>query len=174
MTTTTHPFQNEIDTFFTPTTASISDCHRIAETHLGSAIIPVDTQGTCSYTVRAENNDAYIVQFRLASSQLDVQKMDLARTIYKDLVPSITHKGQIGNTTETKQPLHIYLMTRIKGISYLEFILEHTSQLSENSPEFFAWRRNYVVDIARFFALSYQTQTKPINQTYRTTLQTNY
>ncbi|KAE8408301.1 hypothetical protein BDV37DRAFT_192819 [Aspergillus pseudonomiae] len=65
---------------------------------------------------------------------------------------------------EGKEPVYIYVMDRIHGISYLDFILAHNSRISENSGTFSSWRRILLTDIARFFALPWnapQTVTHP-------------
>lgn len=76
----------------------------------------------------------------------------LARKIYGSLVPSAAYHGQIGGEDvvvdgEEKETLLIYVMSRMEGVSYLDFILSH-NQL-ENSSEYFTWRKNLISDIAR-------------------------
>jgi hypothetical protein len=74
----------------------------------------------------------------------------------------------------------------------LDFLLAHNAQVPENSPEFSAWRRNLVTDIARyaqcpklhlhhiaeytpfrFFALSWKAP-QDVDQTYRDSLRLQY
>jgi len=62
--------------------------------------------------------------------------INLARAIYGHLAPQVTFKGQIGKDIEGKEPLDIYFMSRMQGISYLDFILTYNSQVPENSLKF--------------------------------------
>jgi hypothetical protein len=145
-----YSIDQEIVDFFEKTTASRSACDTFAREHLGGNIIPVAVQGVYSYTVYAGHNAEFVVQFRLASLQLSIEIANLARGIYGHFAPRVTFLGQIGEVTESKESLHIYVMSRVRGISYLDFILAHNSQVPENSPKFSLWRKNLVVDIAKY------------------------
>lgn len=140
----------EIGQFFEKTSATRLACDTYTKEHLGGDIIPVAVQGVCSYTVYAGLDSEYVAQFRLKSLQLSMETMNLARAIYGHFAPQVTFMGQLGEDTEGKEPLYIYFMNRIQGISYLDFILAHNSQIPENSPEFSVWRKNLIVDIARY------------------------
>ncbi|PWY96636.1 hypothetical protein BO94DRAFT_592531 [Aspergillus sclerotioniger CBS 115572] len=180
MAATEYSIDQEIQNLFDQTTATRSACDTFAREQLGGDIVPVTIQGVCSYTVIAGPKGEFIAQFRLECFQLNIDIMKLAETIYGNLVPKVTYRGQIGEdttatATETKRPLHIYIMSRIQGISYLDFILAHNGQFSENSPEFFAWRRNFVADVARFFARSWKApQENTVDETYKQTLHQSY
>lgn len=140
----------EIADFFEKTEATRSACDAFAREHVGGNIIPVAVQGVCSYTVYAGPNAEFVVQFRLASLQLSMEVANLARSVYDHFAPRVTFLGQIGEVTERKESLYIYVMSRVRGISYLDFILAHNSQVSENSPKFSSWRKNLVIDIAKY------------------------
>ncbi|KAJ5178376.1 uncharacterized protein N7500_001075 [Penicillium coprophilum] len=163
----------EIADFFQKTTVTRSACDNFAREHVGGNIVPVAVQGVCSYTVYAGNNNEVVVQFRLASLQLSMETAKLARSIYSHFAPQVTFMGQIGEATESKEALSIYVMSRLRGISYLDFILTHNSQVPETSPEFSSWRKNLVIDIARFFALSWK-HPQDVGQTYRDDLYSRY
>ncbi|KAJ5291517.1 hypothetical protein N7478_000768 [Penicillium angulare] len=163
----------EIADFFEKTTATRSACDILAKQHLGGNIVPVAVQGVCSYTVYAGPNAEFVVQFRLASLQLNMETANLARSIYGHFAPCVTFLGQVGEVIESKEPLYIYVMSRVRGISYLDFILAHNRQVSENSPKFSSWRRNLVTDIAKFFALSWKGPQN-VDQTYRDNLYYRY
>lgn len=45
--------------------------------------------------------------------------------------------------SQPKEPLCAHIMDRVKGVSHLDFILE------QNTPEWFAWRKNLITDVAR-------------------------
>lgn len=139
----------EIADFFQKTTASRSSCDTFARENLGGNIVPVAVQGVCSYSVYAGPNAEFVVQFRLRSLQHSLESTYLARAIYGHLAPLVTFRGQIGEDVEGREPLQAYVMNRIGGISYLDFILAHR-YVPENSPEFSKWRRNLIIDIARY------------------------
>lgn len=115
----------EIGHFFEQTSATRIACDTYTKEHLGGDVIPVAVQGVCSYTVYAGPNSEFVAQFRLKSLQLSMETMNLARAIYGHLAPQATFRGQIGDDTEGKEPLYIYVMSRIQGISYFDFILAH-------------------------------------------------
>lgn len=140
----------EIASFFEQTAATRSACDTFAREHLGGDVVPVAVQGVCSYTVYAGPNAEFVAQFRLKSFQLNMGTMNLARNVYGHFAPQVAFNGQIGEDIEGKEPLYIYFMSRIRGISYLDFILAHNSHVSENSPEFSSWRKNFVIDVARY------------------------
>jgi hypothetical protein len=149
--TTTDPeysVDQEIAHFFGATSAIRSACDSYVKEHLGGDVIPVAVQGVCSYTVYAGPNGQSIVQFRLKSLELRMDTAELARTIYGRFVPQVTFRGQIGEDVEGKEPLYIYIMNRIEGVSYLDFLLAHISHVPENSPRFSSWRKNLITDIA--------------------------
>ena len=80
-------------------------------------LVPVTVQGNCSYSVYARPEFEFVVQFRLKSLMLKSEIMTLAREIYGFLAPKHEQLGEDG-----KEPLFIYVMNRIPGISYLDFI----------------------------------------------------
>lgn len=119
---------------------------------------PVAVQGLCSYSVYAGPNHEYVVQFRLRSLGLKPEIANVASDVYGSVVPSISFHGQIGEDhVREKEPLLVYVMSRVKGISHLDFILGQS--LSENSPEFCTWRENLISDIARYVQARYIMMT---------------
>ncbi|GLA57104.1 hypothetical protein AtubIFM55763_010050 [Aspergillus tubingensis] len=140
-----------IASFFERTTATRSACDAFAREHLGGEVVPVAVQGVCSYTIYAGPNGEFVVQFRLKSSRLSMETVNLACTIYGDFAPKVVFRGGIGEDAEGKEALYIYVMDRMKGISYLDFILAHNNQFPESSAEFSSWRKNLVIDVAKDF-----------------------
>ncbi|CEO58966.1 hypothetical protein PMG11_03658 [Penicillium brasilianum] len=126
----------EIANFFAKTTVTRSACDNFARKHVGGNIVPVAVQVVCSYTVYAGNNTEFVVQLRLASLQLSMETAKLTRSIYSYFAPEVTFMGQIGVAIKSKEALSIYVMSRLRGISYLDFILTHNSQVPESLPEF--------------------------------------
>lgn len=59
----------------------------------------------------------------------------------------MTFNGQVGDGE--KEPLYVCLMSRIHGMTHLDFILEHG--FPENSSENLVWFRNLIGDIAQYF-----------------------
>ncbi|KAJ5776460.1 uncharacterized protein N7511_001471, partial [Penicillium nucicola] len=164
--------EQEIVAFFGKTTTTRSACDNYASEHLGN-VIPVDVQGVCSYTVYAGPNAEFVVQYRLKSLALNIDIMNLAKAIYGNLTPRISFEGQIGEDHESKEPLYIYVMNRLPGISHLDFILAHNDDISENSLEFSRWRQNLVTDNAKFFAISWKGPQN-VDQAYCESLNHQY
>lgn len=139
----------EIVNFFQKTSTDRSSCDDRAQSLVGGTVTPVAVQGVCSYSVYAGPSHEYVVQFRLRSLGLKPEIGNIASNIYGSLVPSVSSHGQIGeDQVDGKEPLLFYVMSRVKGISHLDLILEHS--LPENSPEFCTWRENLIFDIARY------------------------
>lgn len=149
--------EQEILAFFEKTTTTRSACDNYASEHLGGNITPVAVQGVCSYTVYAGPNAESVVQYRLKSLALNMDIMDLVNAIYGTLAPRISFEGQIGEDHESKEPLYIYVMNRMAGVSHLDFILAHNSDVPENSSEFSCWRQNLVADNAKYVIHFYIT-----------------
>ena len=70
----------------------------------------------------------------------------LAQEIYSVLAPNVSFHRQLGD--DDKEPLFVYVMGRIQGISYLDFIL--ANGFPENSNQNFIWRKNLIMDLARY------------------------
>lgn len=138
---------DEISNFFAKTSASRPDCDARAEELVGGKATPVDVQGNCSYSVYAGPCLEYVVQFRLKSLQLDMKAASLARQVYGSLAPTVSFEGQVGHESKDKEPLYAYVMSRIKGMTHLDFILAH--YCPDNTPETFAQRQRLLTDVAR-------------------------
>ncbi|KAJ5709144.1 hypothetical protein N7493_010478 [Penicillium malachiteum] len=81
----------------------------------------------------------------------------LARDVYGSLVPSATFHGRIGDSKDGaggKEQLLVYVMSRVKAISHLDFILAHN--LPSDSVDFCMWRQNLIADIAGFLGLAWK------------------
>jgi hypothetical protein len=105
----------------------------------------VTVQGNCSYSVYAGPDLEFVIQFRLKTLVLKSDTAALAREIYGSLAPETSFHGQVG---DGKEPLFVYVMNRIRGISQLDFILAHS--FPENSEDNFLWRKNLMSDLARY------------------------
>ncbi|KAL6803874.1 hypothetical protein J3E68DRAFT_434265 [Trichoderma sp. SZMC 28012] len=157
--------------FFTKTSAARSACDAQARELVGGSIIPVKGQGNCSYSVYAGPDLEYVVQFRLKSLKLKTETTALARKIYGALAPETSFEGEIGDDSKGKESLYVYLMRRMQGITHLDFILAH--DLPDNSQEKITWRKTFMVDIARFFAISWNNPQK-VDSAYRDQLGQTY
>lgn len=169
-----YSLDNEIARFFEQTSTCRAVCDAYAQQQLGGEVIPVAVQGVCSYTVYAGPNGEFVVQFRLKSLELRMETAQLAQAIYGDFAPQVAFRGQIDEDgVEGKDALYIYVMSRMRGISYLDFLLAHSSNIPENSCKSPSWRKNLIVDIARFFARSWKSP-QTVDQGYRDRLRRQY
>lgn len=133
---------DEIASFFTKTSATRSLCDARARALTGHDATPVAIQGNCSYTVYAGQNS--VIQFRLRSLKLHQHTTQLASQVYGDLAPHVTYEGQLGDDRDKdgKEPLLVYHMGRIPGISHLDFILS-----TENNT---AYRATLMADLGGY------------------------
>lgn len=131
--------------FFTKTSVTREVCDVKAASLVGGCIIPVPVQGSCSYTVYGGLQSEFVVQFRLESLPLNLRIAALARKIHGNLAPATTYHEQLGDINQ--EPVFVYSMDRIRGLSYLEFYL--ANKYAANSEENFSLRANLIVDLAR-------------------------
>ncbi|RFU80416.1 vegetative incompatibility het-e-1 [Trichoderma arundinaceum] len=141
----------EIANFFAKTSTTQAACDARARELAGGSVVPVSVQRACSYSVYAGPNLEFVVQFRLKSLSYDAQTTVLAREIYGDLVPKVTFAGQVGDDSDGKEALTTYWMSRIRGITHLDFILAHG--YPENSPNNRVYRKTLMADVARELSL---------------------
>jgi hypothetical protein len=130
-----YPLVNTIAEFFSQTSASRELCDTEAKDLVGGEVVPVAVQGKCSYSFYAGPEFDFLVQFRLKSLMLKSEIATLAREVYGSLAPNASFHGQFGE--DGKEPLFVYGMNRIHGISYLNFAL--ANGCPENSDENFIW-----------------------------------
>lgn len=96
-------------------------CDQAARSISGSsAVHPVDTPGSMSYTVvctgrRGEPD--LVVSFREPEAELDGDMVKLAQEIHGCLVPGTTNHGAMSGADP---PLTIYAMEYLPGVSWLE------------------------------------------------------
>ena len=138
----------EIRDFFAKTSATRLGCDTRAIQLVGGKAVPVDVQGVCSYSVYAGSDLEFVVQFRLKSLELKTETATLARIIYGSWAPKVSFKGQIGDNIDNREPLCVYVMDRVLGISHLDFILAHSHP--ENSSDNIKSRKTLLSDIARY------------------------
>ena len=144
-----YSLDSEIAQFFSKTSATRSECDSKAASLTGSPNIEsVAVQGVCSYTVYAGPELQFVVQFRLRSLDIKPEILELARVIHGTKVPNISCRGQVGGSgSSEREPLVVYLMDRIGGISQLDFVLRnHTGEDSTFSR---TCRMNFMTDLAR-------------------------
>ena len=146
-----YSLESALADLFSRTSADRTACDAKAkELAGGNRVTPVEIQGVCSYTVYAGFHLQYVVQFRIDSFALKSETALLAIEIYGSLAPDISFKGFVGD--ERKDPLYVYLMNRVEGVSHLNFILERG--FPEDSPENVCWRKNLIADMARYVSSS--------------------
>jgi hypothetical protein len=132
--------------FFSQTSATCEACDSKAKDLVGGEVVPVTVQGNCSYSVYAGTKSEFVVQFRLRSLMLKSEVVTLAREIFGSLAPKASFHGQLGEGE--KEPLFVYVMNRIPGISHLDFVL--ANGFPENSEENFVWRKTLISDLAQY------------------------
>ncbi|KAL9125885.1 MAG: hypothetical protein Q9217_004972 [Psora testacea] len=164
-----YSLESSIAEFFTKTSATREACDEKAASLVGCSVTPAPIQGSFSYTVYGGIRSDLVVQFRLQSLSLKLKTTALARKIHGNLAPSTTYHGQLGDASQ--ETASVYSLARIPGISYLEFRLVNT--YAENSEENFDLRADLMVDLARFFAVSWKAP-QSIDQSYAEELRQKY
>ncbi len=132
--------------FFSQTSATREACDTKAKDLVGGNVVPVTVQGNCSYSVYAGPEFEFVVQFRLKSLMLKSETVALAREIYSFLAPNASFHEQLGD--DGIERLFVYVMNRIQGISYLDFVL--ANGFLENLDENFVWRKTLMSDVAGY------------------------
>ena len=75
---------------------------------------------------------------------LKTEVTSLVTEVYGSLVSKVSFEGKLGDGE--KEPLYVYLMSRVRGMTHLDFILAHG--FPEDSPDNCSWRQNLIGDIA--------------------------
>lgn len=142
--------------FFNQTCATRASCDSRALYLVGGKVVPVEVQGVCSYTVYAGPHLKYVVQFRLKSLKLDIETAALATEVYGSLSPTVRSNGELGSEGDDagKEPLLVYVMDRMQGLTHLDFILKYG--YPQNLESNFAARKNLMTDIARYVLIRSQ------------------
>jgi hypothetical protein len=79
---------------------------------------------------------------------LRLETVALAREIYGEGVPKVEFCGEVGDGGEELETVFVYVMERIRGISYLDFIL--ASDVPGDEKRDFIWRKRLMSDVARY------------------------
>ncbi|KAK4038782.1 hypothetical protein C8A01DRAFT_37270 [Parachaetomium inaequale] len=139
-----------IDSFFesNPTTATRRQCDDFALAH-GTPVTPVQIQGMFSYTVLVGTDK--IFQFRISSSSIDMDLLNLVTTTHREFVPRCKYHGTVG----ASQPLSIYEMDKLPGMSYI----------LARDPDSVACQQRTVHELATFFAQSWNNAQPPSSAT---------
>lgn len=137
----------EIEAFFKKTSVTRATCDAKARELAGDNVVPVDVQGVCSYSVYAGPELEYVVQFRLKSLALKTEVTSQVNEVYGILAPKVSFEGQVGEGEGEGEPLYVYLMNRVRGMTHLDFVLAHG--FPENSPDNLTWRKNLIGDVAQ-------------------------
>lgn len=146
-----HAVDDEIAAFLQKSTATKSQCEmRGREITKSNKIEPVSIQCACSYTMYAGGCLEYVVQCRPRSMALESELLDLAATVYGPFNPTVFLHGKLGHNQDQenrKEPLLVYLMTRVPSITQSNFGLSRP--VAQSPPEFFPSRKTLFVGIAR-------------------------
>ena len=119
--------------FFSQMSATHEACDTKVKDLVEEKVVSVNVQNNCSYSVYTEPECKFIVQFCLKSLMLKSEIMALTQEIYSFLTLNTSFHRQLKE--DDKEPLFIYVMNQIQGISYLNFVL--ANGFSENSEENF-------------------------------------
>ncbi len=112
-----YSLDSAINEFFkSQSTVTRRQCDELAVSLVGEPVNPVPIQGAFSYTVIAGVKQSKIVQFRAQISVLDMETLNLARTIHGQLVADCTYHGNIGQSS----PLSVYVIDKLPGTTYVE------------------------------------------------------
>ncbi|KAK3298427.1 uncharacterized protein B0H64DRAFT_74750 [Chaetomium fimeti] len=65
----------------------------------------------------------YVVQFLLESLALKTEVTSQVNEVYGSLAPKMSFEGKVGEGEGEGEPFYIYLMTRVRGVTHLDFIL---------------------------------------------------
>ncbi|KAH6649586.1 hypothetical protein F5144DRAFT_607715 [Chaetomium tenue] len=127
---------------------SPEQCDDFARAH-GTSVTPVQIQGTFSYTVLVGTDK--IFQFRISSSSIDPDILNLVAATHGEFVPRCKYHGTIGGS----QPLSIYEMNKLSGTPYI----------LARDPDSFTCQQRTVHDLATFFAQSWTNAQPPPSPT---------
>ncbi|KAM3453992.1 hypothetical protein NHJ6243_009004 [Beauveria neobassiana] len=171
--------EEEIAAFFKKTTASRANYEEKARSLTGSdRVLAIPIQGSSSYSMYAGASLEHVVQCRPRSLALKMDMYDLARNIHGPLVPAVQSHGELGGSdaneeaqNDGREPLVVYLMTRLPGVTELDFALSRN--VSQDCPEFFPFRQNLFTDLASFFARSWLAP-QSVSSEYRENLKAEY
>ncbi|KAJ6043436.1 hypothetical protein N7499_005863 [Penicillium canescens] len=121
----------------------------------------IDAFFTSNSTVTRQQCDGYvfsrtgagsekqkILQFRDADSTIDMEHICLAKAVHPEFVASCRYLGTLGDS----RPLHIYEMENLSGIPHIMVGIQ---------PDDLFRQRNTVMDLARFFAQSWNNDQRP-------------
>jgi hypothetical protein len=152
-----YTLENAINSFFEiETTATRQQCDEFTLAHGGPPVTPVQIQGAFSYTVLVGVDKVF--QFRLPSSSIDLDLLDLATATHGTLVPACKPYGTVGGS----RPLRIYEMNKLPGVPY---ILARDTTIPQPLDSI-ARQRRTVTDMARVFAQAWNNpQHLPTDKT---------
>jgi hypothetical protein len=110
---------------------------------------PLPEQGNSSYSVYVGQDQEYIIQFRLKTSPLDVDAINLAQQVYGVRVPAVMLKAQLGKDGGAKPPVLVYSIDRVLGTAYSSFLLYRDEPMLMSREMNAACRRSLTRDFAR-------------------------
>lgn len=140
----------EITAFFTKSTATKDECEaKCRELTNSDKLEAVPIQGACSYTLYGGDDLEYVLQCRLKSLELNMDISKLARQVHAGMVPEVSFHGQLGDEQQQdgREPLLVYRMTRMEGMTMLDFVLARGAP--QSSPELFPFRATFFAGVGR-------------------------
>lgn len=110
---------------------------------------PLPEQSNSSYSVCVGQDQERILQFRLKSSPLDADAINLAQRVYGSRVPAVVVKAQLGDDDGEKPPVLVYLIDCMRGTDYSSFLLYRDKHMLTSMEMNAACRRNLTRDFAQ-------------------------
>lgn len=142
----TYSLEDSMASFFSTYGVERNICDAKSIELVGGSAIPVSIQGNCSYSVYAGPSSEFVVQYRPESLPVDIEIIRRARDIHGLKVPLMEEQGRL-DASGKKGALIIYVMPRVQGMSYLEFVRK---QGISGSPSILRWRSTFIKDAARY------------------------
>ncbi|ODA75768.1 hypothetical protein RJ55_08701 [Drechmeria coniospora] len=148
MATTTYPEYSvdaEIEAF-KKSSANRAACDAKARELAGDTIVPSMSRAYAANSVYAGPELEYVVQFRLETLAPKAEVTSQMNDAYGSLVTLVSFEGKVGEGEGG--PLRVYLMSRVRGVTHLDFILAHG--FAEIYRRSFVRHENLIDDVAQY------------------------
>ncbi|PON27368.1 hypothetical protein TGAM01_v203749 [Trichoderma gamsii] len=110
-----------------------------------------------AYSVCVGQDQDRILQFRLKSSPLDADSINLAQRIYGSRVPAVVVEAQLGDDDGETPPVLVYSIDCVRGTDFSSFLLYRDEAMLTSMERNAACRRNLTRDFAHFFAAAWNS-----------------
>lgn len=158
-----YSIDQEIADFFAKTTVTHSECDTFAKS------VSAETSFLSLFKVYTAIQSTLgpipnlLFSSVLRPSNWVLYRLQISLEAFTDNSPRSEISGTDRRVIEGKELLHMYFTSRVQGISSLDFILAHNTQVPENSPQSSSWRKTLVADIAKYAECSHILVTRTTN-----------